>query len=52
MKTTEELTQETQEIIELKQQLESTIIADERHKIQKQILDKLASMYDPHIKLK
>jgi hypothetical protein len=52
MKTTEEL---KQEIIELKQQLESTTIAEDRRKLMKQILDmtiELADLHRSHIKLK
>lgn len=52
MKTIEEL---KQEIIELKQQLESTTIAEDRQRLQKQILDmtiELADLHRSHIKLK
>jgi hypothetical protein len=45
MKTTEEL---KQEIIELKQQLESTTIAEDRQKLQKQILGMTMELADLH----
>ena len=52
MKTIEEL---KQEIIELKQQLESTTIAEDRRKLMKQILGmtiELADLHRSHIKIK
>lgn len=52
MKTTEEL---KQEIIELKQQLESSTIAEDRRRLMKQILSmtiELADLHKSNIKLK
>jgi len=52
MKTISEL---KQEILELKQQLESTTITEDRRRLMKQMLDmtiELAGLHRSHIKLK